>query len=109
MEYEVFGIPRPDLTLYLALPIDIVLKLLKDRDSSKMKREYLKKKKDVHEANEQFLINSRKSAMKLVKEIPNFIKIECSKNGKILSREEIHGMIYEKVSALGGSAFGGKK
>jgi dTMP kinase len=100
MEYEVFKIPRPNLTLYLSLPIEIVLKLLKDRDSSKMKRAYLKKKKDVHEADENFLINSRKSALKLVKEVPNFIKIECAKEGKILSREVIHEMIYEKVKKV---------
>ena len=100
MEYEVFGIPRPDITFYLSLPINIVLELLKERDSSKMKRAYLKKGKDVHEADENFLINSRKSALKLVKEVPNFIKIECAKGNKILSREEIHEMIYEEVKRI---------
>lgn len=100
MEYEVFGIPRPDLTLYLSLPINIVLQLLKDRESSKMKREYLKKGKDVAENDTQHLINSRKSALKLEKEIPNFIKIECSEKGKILSREQIHDMVYEKVKKV---------
>mgnify|MGYP001559508470 CR=1 FL=1 len=100
MEYEVFKIPRPDITLYLDLPTKIVLQLLKDRESSKMKRVYLKKKKDVHENDVNFLINSRKSALKLVKEIPNFIKIECFEKGKILSREIIHEIIYEKVKKV---------
>lgn len=100
MEYEVFKIPRPDITLYLDLPTKIVLQLLKDRNSSKMKRAYLKKKKDVHEADVNFLINSRKSALKLVKEVPNFIKIECFKNGKIFSREDIHKEVYEKVKKI---------
>ncbi len=99
MEYEVFKIPRPDLTLYLSLPIDLVLKLLKDRDS-KMKREYLKKKKDVHEADVNHLINSRKSALKLVKEIQNFIKIECSEKGAMLSREDIHKKVYKEVKKI---------
>lgn len=100
MEYRVFGIPRPNLTLYLSLPIDITLKLLKNRDSSKMKREYLKKKKDVHESDVDFLINSRKSALKLVKETPNFVKIECSEKGVILSREQIHEMVYKEVKKI---------
>ena len=100
MEYEVFGIPRPDVTLYLSLPTDIVLRLLKERDSSKMHRAYLKKKKDVHEADVNFLINSRKSAQKLVKEIPNFIKIECAPEGQILSRETIHEEIYKKIKKI---------
>ena len=100
MEYEVFGIPRPDVTFYLSLPIKVVLELLDKRSSSKMQREYLKRGKDVHEANEEFLINSRKSALKLVKEVPNFIKIECAKGDKILPREIIHEMIYEKVKKI---------
>jgi dTMP kinase len=99
MEYKVFKIPRPNLTIYLDLPISITLKLLKNRDH-KMKREYLKKKKDVHEADVDFLINSRKSALKLVKEVPHFIKIECSNKNGILSREQVHEMVYEKVKNI---------
>ena len=38
MEYEEFGISKPNITLYLSLPIEIVMKLLKERESSKMKR-----------------------------------------------------------------------
>jgi dTMP kinase len=100
MEYEVFKIPRPDITLYLSLPVNIVLRLLKDRNSSKMKRAYLKKKKDVHEADVNFLKNSIKSAVWLSKFLKHFIKIECSVEGKILSREQIHEMIYAKVKKI---------
>jgi dTMP kinase len=100
MEYEVFKIPKPDITLYLSLPIDIVLQLLKDRDSSKMKREYLKKNKDVHEADEKFMENSIKSALWLAKTQPNWSKINCSEKGKILSREQIHEMVYKEVKKV---------
>ncbi len=100
MEYEVFKIPRPDMTLYLDLPTEIVLKLLKHRDSSKMHRAYLKKKKDVHEKDVNFLKNSRKSALKLAEETKNFVKIDCAQNEDILSREEIHKMIYEKIKKI---------
>ncbi|MEK7081126.1 MAG: deoxynucleoside kinase [Patescibacteria group bacterium] len=100
MEYKVFKIPRPDITLYLDLPVKIILKLLKHRESSRMKRAYLKKKKDVHEADINFLINSRQSALKLVKEIPNFIKIDCAPKGEILSRGIIHEEVYKKVKKV---------
>jgi len=60
----------------------------------------LKKKKDVHENDVDFLINSRKSALKLEKEITNFIKIECSEKGKIMSREQIHEKIYAEVKKI---------
>jgi dTMP kinase len=100
MEYKVFGIPKPDVTLYLSLPTDIILDLLKKRESSKIKRGYLKKGKDVHENDVNHLVNSRKSALWLSEVMKNFIKIECSKDGQILSREEIHSMIYEKVKKI---------
>jgi dTMP kinase len=100
MEYEVFNIPRPDITLYLDLPTKIVLKLLEDRNSSKMKRAYLKKKKDVHESDVDFLINSRKSALWLAKTQKNWTKIDCAPEGEILSREIIHSFVYEKVKKV---------
>lgn len=100
MEYKVFKIPKPDLTLYLSLPIDIVLELIAKRESSQMKRKYLRKHKDVHENDVNFLINSRKSAMWLVNKVPNFSKIDCAKKKEILSREEIHQMVYKEVKKI---------
>lgn len=100
MEYEVFEIPKPDLTFYLSLPIEIVSKLLKEREYGKMKRAYLKKKKDVHEADEKFMENSIKSALWLAKTQPNWSKINCSEKGEILSREKIHEMVYKEVKKI---------
>lgn len=100
MEYKVFKIPKPDLTFYLSLPVEIVMKLLKKRESSKMKREYLKKKKDVHEKDKNFMINSIKSALWLAQTQKNWVKINCSKGKEILPREEIHKMIYQKVKKI---------
>lgn len=100
MEYEEFGIPKPDITVYLSLPIQIVMKLLNDRESSQMKRKYLKKNKDVHEADEKFMENSIKSALWLAKTQPNWSKINCSEKGEILSREQIHEMVYKEVKKV---------
>jgi dTMP kinase len=100
MEYKEFGIPKPDITIYLSLPIEIVMKLLKKRESSKMKRAYLKKKKDVHEADRKFMENSIKSALWLAKTQPNWSKINCLEKGEILSRENIHEMVYKEVKKV---------
>ena len=100
MEYKEFGIPKPDITLYLSLPIQIVMRLLNDRESSQMRRKYLKKNKDVHEADEKFMENSIKSALWLAKTQPNWSKINCSKKGEILSREQIHEMVYDEVKKV---------
>jgi dTMP kinase len=99
LEYGVFKIPRPDLTFYLSLPLNIVELLLKERNKKSV-RAYAGNKKDVHEVDLTFKKNSIKSALWLSNFLKNFIKIECSKNGKILSREEIHDMIYGKVQKI---------
>ncbi len=99
MEHDVFKIPRPDIVVYLSLPIPIIEKLIEERNN-KQQRAYLKKKKDVHESDINFLINSKKSAEMLVKEIKNFKKIDCSKKSEILPREAIHEMVYEEVKKV---------
>ncbi len=99
MEYKVFKIPKPDAVFYLSVPIPIVLKLIKDRNKSK-NRSYLGKKKDVHEKDIRFLENSRKSALWLAKTQKGWVKIECVKNGKMDTRENIHKKIYDRVKRI---------
>lgn len=99
MEYEVFKIPRPDITLYLSLPLHIVEILIKERNKASV-RTYAGNKKDVHEVDLEFKKNSIKSAIWLTKFLKNFIKIDCAPKGEILSREEIHEKIYEKIKKV---------
>ena len=99
MEYEVFKIPAPDLTIYLSLPVEMVLKLIKDRNY-KGARAYLGSKKDVHEKDKKFLENSIKSALWLSETQKNWIKIKCMKNGELRSFPDIHDEIYEKVKKI---------
>jgi dTMP kinase len=99
MEYGVFKIPKPDAVFYLSVPINIVVRLIKERDGNG-KRNYLGKKKDVHEKDIQFLENSRKSALWLANTQKGWIKIECVKNGVLETREEIHKKIYEKIKKI---------
>mgnify|MGYP001606462106 CR=1 FL=1 len=103
MEYKVFKIPRPDAIFYLSVPIPIVLKLIRERNKNNH-RNYLGKKKakktDVHEKDVKFLENSRKSALWLSKTQKGWIKIECVKDGKIDTRENIHQKIYEKIKKI---------
>ena len=58
------------------------------------------KKEDVHEKDVRFLENSRKSALWLVKTQKGWIKIECTKNGILESRENIHEEIYKKIKKV---------
>jgi dTMP kinase len=99
MEYKVFKIPAPDTTIYLSLPMPMVLKLIKDRNY-KGTRAYLGSKKDVHEKDKNFLKNSIKSALWLAETQKNWIKIECMKNGELRSFSNIHEEIYEKIKKV---------
>lgn len=99
MEYGVFKIPAPDLTIYLSLPINLVMKLIKERNNKKS-RAYLKGKKDAHEKDRKFMINSIKSAMWLAETQKGWVKIDCSEKGKMKTREDIHEEVYEKIKKI---------
>ncbi|MFA7315787.1 MAG: thymidylate kinase [Candidatus Paceibacterota bacterium] len=100
MEYSVFNIPRPDVVFYLSLPISITQKLIKVREKTGAKRAYLRRKTDLAEYDIKYLENSRKSAVKLIKELNNFIEIKCAPKKEILSREAIHEMVYKEVKKV---------
>ena len=99
MEYHVFNIPKPAGVLYLSVPLSVSQRLMKERDKNSS-RSYKGNKKDVHEKDPTHLENARRSALKLVKELNNFVKIDCAPKGEILPREEIHEMVYKQVRKL---------
>ncbi len=102
MEFEVFKIPRPDAIIYLHLPILLSLKLIEDRKKTDKKgaRKYLEGKKDLVEQDFKYLNDSRESAIKIVRGNNSWIKVECSKNDDILSREEINAKVYKVFKSL---------
>lgn len=99
MEYKVFKIPKPDIVLYLSVPLETSLKMIKERNKTST-RNYVGNKKDVHEVDVDFQKNSRASALWLSKTIPNFIKIDCADKKGILSREIIHEKVLLEVKKV---------
>lgn len=89
MEYEVFGIPRPDAVVYLSLPVDVSMRLLGSE----------KKKSDTVETNRLYLENSAKTAEWLCRK-NKWIKISCVRKNILRSIEEIHEDIFGKVEML---------
>jgi len=101
LEFEILNLPKPDIVIYLDVPVSISSELLK-RSSKKLsqKKAYLKDKKDTLEHNIEYLKNSRKAALHLLASQKNWKKISCIQNGSLRSVEEIHGDVYELVSKL---------
>lgn len=89
-EYEKLGIPKPDLVIFLDMPIEVSQKLMTSRYGGD------ENKKDVHEANVEFLKKCRKAAL-YTAEKQDWTVIQCSDGEKPYSIEEIHEQIINKV------------
>jgi len=99
MEFGVFNIPRPQAIIYLDIPLKFSVELLKNK-TAKSRKKYLKNKKDIHESDLAHLINAKKSAVNLIKKNNNWIKIDCVKNGGLLSREQINNIVWNAVKNI---------
>jgi dTMP kinase len=95
LEYDILGIPKPDLNLFLHVPAKISYQLV----AKKGKREYLKgKKRDIHEKDIKHLKQAEKSYLQAIKLFPKDFKIiECVSNGKLLSINKVAEKIWEVV------------
>ena len=93
MEFGIFKIPRPQAVIYLDVPLALTGKLLKN-NSAKSRKKYLRDKKDIHETDPVHLADAKRSAAGLVKKYNNWIRIDCVKSGKLLSRESVGEIIW---------------
>ena len=93
-EHSVFGIPRPDLIIYLNVPVEVSRELMIKRASeSGVPR-------DLAEENAQHLLDSQSAAMQIVKDLNNWVKIDCAKDGGMRSREDIHEDVFLNILCL---------
>ena len=100
MEYDIFQIPKPDIIVYLDLPIELSQKLLRNKLSSFKKRYNKGRKVDVAEDNLVHMDASRRSALDMIKKSNNWLKIDCDGGGIVQSREVIHEHIWKAVMSL---------
>jgi dTMP kinase len=93
LEYNIFGIPRANLYIFLDVPPSIG-QLLVDQKGD---REYIHgKKRDIHEADREFLETSYKVYKQLSKG-DEWVTINCVENEKLLSKEAISELIMKEV------------
>lgn len=99
MEYEVFGVPKEDLVIYLHLPMPISQGLIEQ----KHKRSYLKNgnNKDLHESNPTLLAEVEKVYLKLAAQNPHWVKIDCYEGDKMLDKLSISKKILEVLRSKG--------
>ena len=97
MEYGVYAIPKPDVNLFLDVPIDFVESSLKSQRSGD-DRDYLHGHADIHEENIEFQKNVRRIYLEQCRRDPDFIRIDCSdESGQMASPDIIFNRIKEHI------------
>lgn len=92
-EYGKLGIPKPDAVIYLCVPPEVSQKMIEHRC------EETGAEKDIHESNKAHLENSYKAALYSAEKL-GWIKIDCSHNGELRPREDIHKEIVERLREI---------
>lgn len=96
-EYGIFGLPKPDLNIFLDVPIGFVESRL---ESSRIgrDREYLHGSQDIHEADIEFQKQVQTIYRQQADLDPDFIRIDCSDEfGEMLPPNRIFAKIKEVI------------
>lgn len=89
-EYDKMGLPRPDLTIYLDVPTDFTEKMMRSREAATNTHA------DIHEQDLEYLATCRRTG-KAAAAFYGWTVIECVRDGKMRSIEDIHEEIYRHV------------
>ena len=92
LEYGIFKLPQPDHIIFLNMPPEHAMELMKDR-ANKITNESAK---DIHESDEAYLKACYDNAC-YVAEKYHWTTIPCAKDGKIRSIQEIQAEIRSYV------------
>ena len=90
LEYDLLGLPKPDLVLCLDMPVEIAETLMRKRESD------TGTKADIHERNDKYLHQCREVARQAAAYF-GWTVVSCVKDGKLRSIEDIHEELYSYV------------
>ena len=88
LEYWLLKLPKPDKTIFLNVPYEYTKELRKNR-----------KIVDELESSEEHLKNAEQAYIEL-SELYNWDRIECIKNNKLRSVEDINEEIYQIIEKI---------
>lgn len=91
-EYDKLGMPKPDLTIYLDVPTEFTEKMMRHREAETNTHA------DIHEQDLGYLATCREMGRTAAK-FYGWKVIQCVKDGKMRTIEDIHSEIYRLVSA----------
>jgi dTMP kinase len=90
LEFDYFGIPRPDLSIFLDVPFDFTVEKLKSQREG-ADRDYLKGKDDIHESDFNLQKRVREVYLEQTGIDENFILVNCvDENSKMKPPLTVH-------------------
>ncbi len=93
-EYNLLGLPAPDLVIQLTMPNEVSQQLMSGRYDGD------EAKKDIHERALEYQQKCRVCAEYLAQKY-NWPLIQCTKDGDLMSVEKISDIIWNKVTEAG--------
>lgn len=90
-EYEKLGVIKPDIVIFLTAPYDLVTEMRNKRQVNDGI------KNDIHEKNDEYMRKVYESGNYAAK-LLNWEIINCAKDNKMLSIEEIHEEIKKRIN-----------
>jgi len=94
LEYNIFGIPKPDLNIILNMPAMNAFGLLRGR---KGKADH---KDNMHEINLTHLRQAQEAYVQIARLFPSTKMVECLVGKDVLSPKEIHNKVWELVRRI---------
>ncbi|MBO4339219.1 MAG: deoxynucleoside kinase [Clostridia bacterium] len=95
IEYNKVGIPKPDIVVFLDMPVDVSQRLMTERYSGD------ENKKDVHEANVAYLNACHESALYAADRLGWYV-VKCSDGNNPRAIEDINSDIFKEIKGIVG-------
>lgn len=97
LEFDHFGIPRPDINIFLDVPFRFTEQKLTDNRHGN-DRVYLQGNRDIHESSLEFQKKVRETYLAVAADDDSLQVINCQdENGNMLSPDAIHSLIIKKL------------
>ncbi|MDR2286308.1 MAG: dTMP kinase [Prevotellaceae bacterium] len=100
MEYNFFGIPRPDISIFLDVPFDFTIEKLESQREG-TDRKYLNGKKDIHESDFDLQKKVREVYIAQTNIDEKFVLVNCvDDRSRMKTPQTIHKEIIEQIRAI---------
>ena len=91
-EFNLYGLPIPTEVFFLNMPVEKSLELIKNRENKFTHNT----QKDIHESDKNHLMDAYYAACEVAKDY-HWYEVQCVKDDKIRTIEDIHTEIYQEV------------